>query len=163
MMHRMSDPMMFWVYKLASSVHLRNITTSKVLEWKSAKERWSENSPRFDDFRVFGCHAEVLVPSVRLSNMDEKSINCLRIGYTITHRNYRFFNVENRRRFIRGRANFYENKIVGEISTDTTGEIVFEALLDNIFIETLDPDATSDGPGEAIHDPFESIGESTEH
>lgn len=42
-----------------------NVTMSAVLDWKTHIKKWDGKPSRIDHLRVFGCHLEVLITSVR--------------------------------------------------------------------------------------------------
>lgn len=70
MMQGMTVPTNFGAEALSTAVHLRSLTPSEVLNWRTPKERWTGKAPRIDHLQVFGCHAEVYVPKVGRTKFD---------------------------------------------------------------------------------------------
>lgn len=138
MMVDMDVPTRFWADAVATAVHLRNLTPTKALDWKSPRESWNNKVPRINHLRVFGCHAEVFVPSARRDKLDSRSRKCMFIGYTATFRNYRFYDFEQRRVVISGRAMFYEHRKVDTSSSNKTDGSVFDELMSDINPENRD-------------------------
>lgn len=146
-MQCMELPTHFWADAIATTVHLRNITPSVVLQWKTPKETWSGKAPRIYHFRVFGCHAEVYEPNDRRSKLDPKSRQCVFICYTDTWIIYRFYDVQAKRIVISEKAKFYEFDSVPETSSHYSEIRVFDTLLYDATIDVVsDGDTDSEAP-----------------
>ncbi|MEM7213687.1 MAG: radical SAM protein [Pseudomonadota bacterium] len=138
MMQCMTVPTKFWADALATAVHIRNITPSAGLDWDTPKTRCSGKVPRIDHLRVLGCHAEVFTPSARRAKLDARTRPCMFVGYTETWRNYRFYDIETGRIIVSGNAKFYEFDSVSVTSAAYTEVSVFDTLLEECTVNSVD-------------------------
>ncbi|KAL4379170.1 hypothetical protein GQ457_02G022950 [Hibiscus cannabinus] len=56
--------------------------------------------PKVTHFKVFGCIAHVLVPSQKRSKLDDNSVKCIFVGYSLETKGYRFYNPKNKKLII---------------------------------------------------------------
>lgn len=59
---------------------------------KSPEEIWSKKKPDLLMLRVFGCRAFAQVPAAKRKKLDDKSIECIFIGYATNAKAYRLYN-----------------------------------------------------------------------
>lgn len=109
MLHDGKMPLQFWADAVSTAAYLRNLTPSSSLNWKTPKEVYTGRKPRISHLRVFGSSAQVFIPIATRSKWDATSRMCMFIGYTLTDRNYRFYNQSTRKVIIGSHAKFYEN------------------------------------------------------
>jgi hypothetical protein len=55
------------------------------------EEAWSGHKPSVAHMKFFGCIVYAHVPKEKRSKLDDKSVKCIFIGYSIETRNYRLF------------------------------------------------------------------------
>lgn len=59
---------------------------------KSPEEIWSNKRPNLKFVKVFGCRAFAQVPAAKRKKLDEKSVECIFVGYATDAKAYRLYN-----------------------------------------------------------------------
>jgi len=81
----------FWVEEVHTLVYILNRCPTEVLLNLTPKEAWSRHKPSVVHMKVFGCIAYAHVLKEKRSKLDDKSVKCIFIGYSIETRSYRLF------------------------------------------------------------------------
>ena len=90
--------------------YLINITHSTPLRFDVLEKVWTGKEISYNQLKVFGCKAFILVPKEQRSKLDDKALPCIFIGYGNEEFNYKFWNPETRK-FIRSRdVVFHEDR-----------------------------------------------------
>ena len=106
--------MEFWAEAVRTAALLRNITASRVLNWKSPCEIWTTRKPKLGYLRTFGSIAYVRVPEPSRSKLDMRGKKVLFLGYDMSLKNYRVLDLEENR-IIRSRdVRFIETEVYEE-------------------------------------------------
>lgn len=58
---------------LMATVHVRNLTPTTVLQWRTTNKAWTVEAPRIDHLLVFGCHIKEFVLSDFKTKLDARS------------------------------------------------------------------------------------------
>ena len=69
-----------WAEAVATAVYTKNRLPTKAVPDKTPEEVWTGKKPSVLHMRVFGCIAHVLVPSMKRSKLDAKSVECMFVG-----------------------------------------------------------------------------------
>ena len=81
-----------WAEAVATAVYTKNRLPTKAVPDKTPEEVWTGKKPSVLHMRVFGCIAHVLVPSMKRSKLDAKSVECIFVGYSSGQKAYRVYN-----------------------------------------------------------------------
>jgi len=71
----------FWAEACSTAVYLINRSPAKSLQYKTPHEMWSKEKPDLKHLRIFGCKALAHIPKELRQKWDEKSKDCLFLGY----------------------------------------------------------------------------------
>lgn len=82
----------FWAEATNTAVYLQNRTVSATLNNKTPYELWTNNKPDISHIRVFGSTIMKHVPKEKRLKWDEKSEECILVGYAEDTKGYRIYN-----------------------------------------------------------------------
>lgn len=89
MMFNANVPTSYWVEAVTSAVFIINRMPSSVLKEKSPFELLYHQVPDYRIFRVFGCRVYPYLRHHALHKLAPRSIPCIFIGYSSTHKGFR--------------------------------------------------------------------------
>lgn len=73
--------MEFWGEAVRTAVYLTNRSPTVAILNKTPFEMWYDRKPDLSKLKVFGCRAYALVPKERRKKFDNKSVECIMLGY----------------------------------------------------------------------------------
>ena len=73
--------MIFWGEAILTVAHVLNISPCVPLQYDTPKRVWSGKDVFYDHMRMFGCKAFVHVPKDERSKLDDKTRQCIFVGY----------------------------------------------------------------------------------
>ena len=82
-------PYKFWAEAVTTAIYLINLSPAKVVLNKTPYEAWSGKKPSVEHLKIFGCIVYVLINAHERHKLEEKSINCIFIGYCSQTKAYR--------------------------------------------------------------------------
>lgn len=81
----------FWAEAVSTATYMNRIP-GRASGIKTPEELWSNKIPNLSSMRVFGCQAMVHVPDANRRKLDNKSIECIFLGYSDESKAYRMYN-----------------------------------------------------------------------
>ncbi len=100
-------PNVFWADAISTATYLRNrMITSSLKSGKTPYQMWYGEKPNLEHVRIFGC---AHVPDVQRKKLDKKARKLRLIGYTNTAENYRVWDEEKQRCYVRHDVIFNES------------------------------------------------------
>ena len=100
----------YWAEAVASAAYLRNrMVTTALKSDETLYQRWYGKKPNLQHIRVFGCMVYSHVPEGKRKKLDNRAQKLGFIGYTDTARNYKVWDEETRRSYIRHDVIFNES------------------------------------------------------
>ena len=107
----------FWVEAVHTSIYILNRCPTKAVLNLTPKEVWLGHKPSVSHMKVFGCIAYAHVPKEKRRKLDDKSVKCIFIGYSIETRSYRLFDCQEkkviiRRDFVFDEQGIYQSQLV---------------------------------------------------
>ena len=90
-------PKSFWGEAMRTTVDLINLSPSYPLEGDIPKSVWTKKFVSFEHLRVFGCRAFVHVPRDEQSKLDNKTKQCIFLGYSNEEFRYRLWDPTTKR------------------------------------------------------------------
>ena len=100
----------YWAEAVATAVYLRNrMVTTALKSGETPYQQWYGKKPNLQHIRVFGCMVYTHVPEGKRKKLDDKTQKFRFIGYTGTAHNYRVWDEETRRCYIRHDVIFNES------------------------------------------------------
>ena len=84
-------PNNFWAESVHTAAYILNRSPTSSLHDMTPFEAWNGWKPKVNHFKVFGCLAYVHVPSQKRQKLDDNSMKCIFIGYSIESKAYRFY------------------------------------------------------------------------
>ena len=81
----------FWDEAINTDVYLRNRSPTNKLELQTPFEVFYDYKPEISPLRIFGCRAFADIPKDDMRKLDEKSIECVFVGYCDDHKAYNLF------------------------------------------------------------------------
>ena len=149
-------PSWFWADAVSTAVYQRNITPSTTIKMKTPNGVFFNRKVYVGHLKVFGCKAQVYVPGKIRQKWDPTSKSCVFIGYTSSHRNYRFYDKEGKKVIVASRAKFYENErgwelngSKGEYKQDIFDILRYDELSDPELFESDERETTN--PPQALN------------
>ncbi|KAH9309499.1 hypothetical protein KI387_037410, partial [Taxus chinensis] len=82
----------YWAEAVACAVYILNRSPTKIVMNMIPQQAWSGKHHSVSHFRIFGCIANAHVPKETRSKLDDKSENCIFIGYDKHSKAYKLFN-----------------------------------------------------------------------
>lgn len=89
MVYEKNVPKSYWAEAISTACYLINRCPTKALKDITPEEAWTGRKPNVSSLKVFGSQAFVHIPDKRSSKMDEKSIECIMIGYSKNSKAYK--------------------------------------------------------------------------
>lgn len=83
----------FWAEAVMTAAYIINRVPCKGSGDKSPEEIWSGQKPNMKWLKVFGCKAYAQVPAVKRKKLDDKSTECIFVGYSSDSKTYRLYDV----------------------------------------------------------------------
>lgn len=83
----------FWAQAVHTAAYIRNRVPIIALKDMTAEQAWSGHKPDISNFRVFGSKAYAHVPDQTRSKLDDKSTECIFIGYPEDRKAYQLLEV----------------------------------------------------------------------
>ena len=100
----------YWAEAVASAAYLRNrMVTTALKSDETPYQRWYGKKPNLQHIRVFGCMVYSHIPEGKRKKLDNRAQKLRFIGYTDTARNYKVWDEETRRSYIRHDVIFNES------------------------------------------------------
>jgi hypothetical protein len=81
----------FWAEAVHTTIYTLNRCPTREILNLTPEEAWSGYKPSVAHMKVFGCTAYAHVPKEKRRKLDDKSVKCIFIGYSIETRSYRLF------------------------------------------------------------------------
>jgi hypothetical protein len=106
-------PKSFWGESVKTACYLKNLLPTRVLDGKIPFEVFYNKSPSYDHIRCFGCLVYTRVPDEMRKKLDQKSKECLMMGYSETTKGYRVYDMESRKVILSRDVMFNEKEFPG--------------------------------------------------
>lgn len=101
----------YWQYAIDVAVYLKNRSPTRSVFGATPFEKWTGSKIDLSHLRVFGCMAQILMPSERRDKLDPKTQTVVFVGYCPTSKNYKFVELSCPRRIIVSTSvSFFENR-----------------------------------------------------
>lgn len=129
----------FWAEALNTATVIMNLIPreSKL----SPNELW--NNEKFDlkSLRVFGCKAMAHIPKEKRKKLDEKSIECIFVGYANNVKGYRLYDPESRKIIISRDVVFIEDQTISTVGDEMNLLMRDQANLEEKVEEVKNPNS----------------------
>ncbi|MCP3664820.1 MAG: DDE-type integrase/transposase/recombinase [Gammaproteobacteria bacterium] len=115
-------PKSFWAEAIATACYVRNRCPSRTLATDlsvTPHELYVGSKPTVRHLRVFGCVAFAHIPGNQRRKLDSKAQRCVFLGYSLTSKGYRLWNVKEHKVITRRDVIFDEN-LMGRIESPRT-------------------------------------------
>jgi hypothetical protein len=96
LIHMKKLPLELWAEAINCAVYTLNRVMSRTIS-TTPYEAWFKTKPNVGHFKVFGSEAYVHIPECNRKKLDPKSEKCFFVGYSETHKAYRFWNADQRK------------------------------------------------------------------
>lgn len=119
----------FWAEAAATAAHLLNRIPCRGNN-KTPEEMWTNEIPDLSNLRVFGCKALVHVPKEKRKKLDNKSTECIFMGYSYESKAYRLFDVKSNKIVLSRDVVFFENeKEVTDFNDNNINQTISSVVL----------------------------------
>eukprot|EP01018_Ginkgo_biloba_P031879 Gb_04138 [translate_table: standard] len=108
----------FWVEAINTIVYLLNRSPTKAVYGITPEEVWTGEKPNIDHLCIFRCVAYAHVPDENRTKLEDKSVKCIRIGYSEVSKAYKLFNPKKRRIILNRDVVFDEKKVYEDVIND---------------------------------------------
>ena len=85
-------PKCFWVEAIHTATYILNRSPTIALQNQTPFEAWHGWKPKVSHFKVFGYISYVHIPSQKRQKLDDNSVKCIFVGYSVKTKGYRFYN-----------------------------------------------------------------------
>ena len=85
-------PNCFWAEAIHTAAYILNQSPTFALCRQTPFEAWSGWKPKVTHFKIFGCIAYAYVPSQKRGKLDDNSVKCIFVGYSVETKGYRLYN-----------------------------------------------------------------------
>ena len=102
-------PHSFWAEAVSTAIYLRNRSPTKALKDMTPFEAWTQEKPKIEHLRVFGCDAYAHIPKDERKRLESKSRKCIFVGYGESVKGYRLYD-PNRAKVIYSRDVLFNEK-----------------------------------------------------
>lgn len=99
-----------WAEAILTAVKLINASPSRAIN-AIPNEIWYDKPIDYSSFRVFGCRAMVHIPKEKRKKLDEKSVECICLGYSDETKDYRLLEKYSKRILISRDVMFFEDNV----------------------------------------------------
>nr|GEY56478.1 putative ribonuclease H-like domain-containing protein [Tanacetum cinerariifolium] len=103
-------PTMFWSEAIATACNVLNRVLVTMPHHKTPYELLTRDKPSISYLKPFGCHVTILNTNDSLGKFDKKSNECYIVGYSISSKAYRVYNLVSRKIEETMNLKFLENK-----------------------------------------------------
>lgn len=79
----------FWADAVLWANHYLNRSPTSIVKDMTPEEAWSQRKPSVNHFRVFGCIGHVHISDVKRTKLDDKSVNCVLMGFSNELKGYK--------------------------------------------------------------------------
>ncbi|KAL0303022.1 UNVERIFIED_CONTAM: Retrovirus-related Pol polyprotein from transposon RE2 [Sesamum radiatum] len=147
-----SLPIHFWGDSILTATYLINRTPTKLLDWKSPYEVLYGHPPDYAHLRTFGALCYATNTSPHKSKFHARAIKCIMIGYAMTKRAYKLYDLEVKSTLFSRDVHFYEDNFPFANSVPTSScpplpLVSFQPTTDDpILPVTDDPTSTVSSP-----------------
>ncbi|GMJ02182.1 hypothetical protein HRI_003887400 [Hibiscus trionum] len=93
-------PKSFWAEAIHTATYVLNRSPTSALIHQTPFEAFHERKPKVTHFKIFGSVVHVLIPSQKRSKLDDNSVKCIFVGYSLQTKGYRFYNPETKKLLI---------------------------------------------------------------
>ncbi|GJV45495.1 retrotransposon protein, putative, ty1-copia subclass [Tanacetum coccineum] len=118
MMNLTTLPLSFWDYALESTTCILNMVPTKKVD-KTPYELWYKKVPNLSYLKVWGC--EALVKRYTLDKLQQRSVNCIFVGYPTEIVGYYFYFTPENKIVVARYVEFLEKNL---ISQEASGRVV---------------------------------------
>ncbi|KAL4312227.1 hypothetical protein GQ457_01G011000 [Hibiscus cannabinus] len=115
-----------------AAAYVLNRSPTSTLTHLTPFEAFQGRKPKVTHFKAFVCVAHVLVPSQKMSKLDDNSVKCIFVGYSLETKGYRFYNPENKKLII-SRDVVFDEKSAWKWNEMQKYEATFQG--DNEFVD----------------------------
>lgn len=74
-------PLHFWGEAVRTATYLTNRSQTNAVKNKTPYEMWHRQKPDLSKLKIFGCRAYALIPKEKRKKFDDKSFECIMLGY----------------------------------------------------------------------------------
>ena len=83
-------PKCFWAEAIHTAAYILNQSPTTALHNRTPFEAWHGWKPKVSHFKVFGCISYVHIPSQKRHKLDDNSVKCVFLGYSVETKGYQF-------------------------------------------------------------------------
>ena len=153
-------PKHFWAEALSTANYIINRCPASSLNGKTPYEYLNGNIPNISHLRVFGCIGYVHIDKEERKKLDFKARKCIFLGYSLTKKAYRLYDVRQEKVICSRNVIFDENKNFTDFKTsnevlnrDIDGNELFDgAAVDDSVIPEIEDVFYDVDPGETDTD-----------
>lgn len=152
---------LFWAEAASTAVYILNRIPCKGTGKKTPEELWSNKKPVLAMMRVFGCTAMVHIPKEKRKKLDDKSSECIFVGYSDESKAYRLYSKQNGNIIVSRDVIFLEANAVKEKVNDSQQDdffrttIIEELVATEVTPDEIEPAVAADGGNESNNQSFE--------
>jgi len=134
-------PKEFWSDAVLYAIHIRNRCITTVDKQKTPYELWTGKKPSVSHIRTFGCDAFMHIKKSARKKLDDKSIECVMIGYSDYNRGYKLFCNKNKKVYYSRDVIFKENEFKhGALITSNVDKPQDTSLRSKNYFDPLNDD-----------------------
>ncbi|KAL8141612.1 hypothetical protein V2J09_014644 [Rumex salicifolius] len=104
-----SLPHLFWEHAFKTATYLHNRTITHILDYHSPYHKLYNKSPDYGFLKTFGCLCYPFLRPYNHHKIDFRSLPCIFIGYSASHKGYLCFHKSTKRIYISRYVVFNEN------------------------------------------------------
>ena len=104
-------PTYLWSEAISHAQHLINCSPTRANHGTTPEAKYTSKTPNISNLRIFGCVAYVHMPKERRRKLDNKTIQCLFMGFDNETKAYRLYDQTRRKIVISRDAVFDETKV----------------------------------------------------
>ena len=93
-------PLFIWVEAFTTAVYLINRLPSSSINFETPYFKLHHTHPDYSSLRIFGSKCFPCTWDTRVNKFDPKTVPCIFVGYSITHKGYKCFHPKSKRFFI---------------------------------------------------------------